>query len=1332
MKKLLKLIPITLLLALLLCTAILGWIVGTTNGARWLLRTASSYSGIGISSGDVQGRLVDRLHLSAVRIVMPKLQVEMDSLDLRWKPLLLMSGTLGINDLILAGVRVQDDSPPGTTPPDLTWPTPPHIAELFDATVNHLRIDRLSYRHDHGEPLILNSMSGSVSWQEMLLSISNLAIVSPSGSVSGSLQAGMKKPSLSASLAAMTPKPIGNLNRFNLQTRLLPARTPEQVAGSLTVTAVGKQEGKEQAVALTGELGMTRSSFNLRKLNLVSKGLAGTITGEGSLSLAAKEPLLKLQLATAGLDLKPLVDLPTDLNGTVTISGTVDTYKGRFDLANRVKGWQGARLAAEFQGNRNGLTLSPLTGALLDGSLQGNLKATWNDGVKVHGDLRARNINPARLAKDWSGVANFNLAGDMTWPSKGAPYGALHATILESRLHGQPLTGAMKAEFADDNLLLNRLDLQGKGFDLHADGELKRRLNVTARVQELSNLVPGASGAVRANGWLAWRDGRAAGEFSASGRSLSLNDLKVAGLDLSGQLGAGTGQPLHLTADARQLTYGNFQAGVVRLGADGTVAQHKVTLAMTSAAARAQLALNGAYGSGTWQGEITRFSGSDSFGAWALEAPVALTMGQKNITISPLVITSAGLERIELDANLTRNPLQGGIRTKWLGVKLSRADAWLKDVQLKGSSSGNLRVHLLPQKRINVAGNASAQGSITSQGHTIQFRRSDLTLTGDEHGLKGGIELQLDKGGLLKGNLASSTPARLELPGEGNISLEMKELDLALLRPWLPETASLTGRINGRATGKMLPGQRFELQGESGLSASTVRWKRPEGEMTAAVRTATARWSWRDEALSGAFNLALTDVGQAKGDFNLPLPARLPIAFKPNGPLQASLNGQLREKGIITAMFPALVQESSGDVDLNLKVAGQWEKPLINGTVQLARAAAYLPSAGIHVKDVQLAARVEKDLIRIDSFRARSGSGAITGNALLQLTGWQLSSYRGSINGDSFQTVYFPELQIQSSPQLTFEGTPKTLKVRGEVRLPEFRITGSPTKAPIAPSSDVILEGRSKPVAPESPLELDVQVRLVLGDRVLVKLEGIDAQLGGSMDIAMHSLDNITSRGEIKVVKGRYQTYGVNLNIERGRLFYAGGSISRPTLDFLALRTVGDVKAGVTVGGTLLAPVIKLYSDPAMPDVDILAYVVLGHPLGSSSGEQAGLMTKAAGVLLSSGQSAVLQDQIKSRLGLSTLEIQTAGKEKSGLMGYKPIEVAPPGTAPTTQTAGISQTMVTVGKYLTPKLYISYGRSIFAGSNLFLLRYDIYKNWQIETQTGTESGADLYYKIEFK
>jgi translocation and assembly module TamB len=126
-------------------------------------------------------------------------------------------------------------------------------------------------------------------------------------------------------------------------------------------------------------------------------------------------------------------------------------------------------------------------------------------------------------------------------------------------------------------------------------------------------------------------------------------------------------------------------------------------------------------------------------------------------------------------------------------------------------------------------------------------------------------------------------------------------------------------------------------------------------------------------------------------------------------------------------------------------------------------------------------------------------------------------------------------------------------------------------------------------------------------------------------------------------------------------------------------------------------------------------------------------LTQAAGALLTSDKAAILQEQIKNQLGLSTFEIQGGVGGTTSYMGYKPLQATPPGEIPTTQQPGVTRTMLTVGKFLTPQLYISYGKSLFTGSNLFRLRYDIFKKWQIETQTGSdESGVDIYYKMEFK
>jgi len=1318
-----------LLVAVLIGAAAVAWVAGTTEGARWLLAAVSRHTDLHISAGKVEGRLGDHLQLKGVRISLPRQTMQIEDIDIRWKPLLLLAGTIGVRELTLQGVRIQDNTPVSKKPPVLVWPRLPGSASLFDGRIERLRVDGISYRHLDEQPVTVNSIAASVAWQDMLLTVSDLSAVSPSGRAAGNIAAGFQRPSLKLDLGITPTHPIAQMESFSIQARMLPGKSPEQLAGRVKVAGSGKEGGKEQHLAIEGVLGMTGDAFNLRQFLLTKPGRRGTVTGEGTLSLATSEPLLTLQMKAADIDLAPELGSPTDLSGNLTFSGTPDRYKGHFDLANRGLKWQTARISGEYQGNGKGLKLAPVTGSLLGGSLQGDLEVGWREAVTLQGTILGRKLDPARITPDWGGVLNFDLTGGMAWSKQLPLQWEVSGNLLESSLHGQSLTGAVQADFAADTLRINRLALQGKGFDLHAAGRLDQRLTLAAHVSDLSLLVPGTAGELRIDGWTRWSEGRLGGAVTGHGSNLAADGIRIAAVNLSARLEEGKGYPLSVAADLRKVLYGRFQAEAVNLKVDGTLSSHTASATVRSDGAEARLALAGAYIRGSWQGAIMQFSGRDSVGPWKLAAPARLMITSGKISLASLTITGVQPERIAIAAELTRPLLGGSVRAEWSGLNLARVNHWLKDVQVTGSSSGNIRLALQPGERLTLAGSATAMGTVTADGHSMTVQRSLLDLDGGEHGLRAGIELHLADGAVLKGSLSSPT-VRPVLPDEGNVSLEWQGIDLALLDPWLPGGAKLEGRLSGRATGRILPGLRFEMDGNAALSRGKVQLQGAEGEINLNLRAASVTWGWREETLSGTTALTLAEYGQARGSFHLPIPARFPIALDPRGPLQATLTGQVQEKGVLTALFPGVVQESHGELDADLKVSGTWEVPQIEGKLHLEKGGAYLPTAGIHIKDVQITAHLEKDQIRIDSFRAVSGPGHIEGAALLHLKGWHVSGYSGHITGDRFQTVYFPEHQLQSSPKLTFEGTPEKLQVRGEVQLPELRITGTQSHAVIAPSMDVIVEGRALPAEKSTRLALDIQVRVVLGDKVMVKVEGIDAQLGGSVDLSLRSLDRITSKGEIRVVKGRYRTYGVNLEIVRGRLFYAGGPIDNPTLDILALRTLGEVRAGVKVGGTLHAPVTKLYSEPAMPDVDILAYIVLGHPLGSS-GEQASLVAQAAGFLLSTSQSEGLQNQIKNRLGLSTLEIQSDVGTNSQHMGYKPMTVTPPGTIPATQTPGVTQTMMTIGKYLTPQLYISYGRSLFTNSNLFLLRYDIFKHWQIETQTGTESGVDLYYKLEF-
>jgi translocation and assembly module TamB len=65
------------------------------------------------------------------------------------------------------------------------------------------------------------------------------------------------------------------------------------------------------------------------------------------------------------------------------------------------------------------------------------------------------------------------------------------------------------------------------------------------------------------------------------------------------------------------------------------------------------------------------------------------------------------------------------------------------------------------------------------------------------------------------------------------------------------------------------------------------------------------------------------------------------------------------------------------------------------------------------------------------------------------------------------------------------------------------------------------------------------------------------------------------------------------------------------------------------------------------------------------------------------------------------------------------------------QSGDLSRSMVTIGKYLTPELYLSYGYSLFDNEQVLKVRYKISKNWEVEAQRGSATALDLYYRIDF-
>ena len=1121
--------------ALLACLAALVWLFGTTSGTRRLLDTVSAYTGVTLSAARIEGHLAGTLRLENVDIKLQQMHIRIQHLELTAQTLELIAGTLRIQNLSMRNVSIMDSSP--DQPPVMKWPRTSGLIKALQARIERLEINDLTYRHLEKEPLYIQTILASVAWKNSYLSVNDLKLLSDQGALQGNLTAGFGLPLLEMDLAATPSQRLADMEYFRLRGKFEPGQSPQTLAGSLHLAGHQKLADKQPLWQMTVDTGMNSEGFPLKNIRLHRQGGRGLITGEGMLTVSGPEPFLSLQADTTDFDLASILNAPGNITASLTFAGTPKQYRGQIRIIHKGKEEpQSIRLAGDYSGNAQRLSLRDIKGAALDGLLSGQMDINWQNALTIKGELAGRNLNPARIDPGWKGVINFDLSGNVSIEKQDKISGKVTCTLKQSHLHGQQLTGDLRVTFANDDAQIQHLALQGKGFHIAAAGVLKNKLDFTAQISDLSRLIPETTGMITANGWMRLRSGRLSGEVSAESGGLTAGGLTIARANLTAAIGDQEIMPLSINGTFKTIRYHHFMADTLTLKGEGTQRKHSLEAALRHGRHDMHLALTGSYQSSLWRGAISRWDGTDGVGPWRLVSPAALTVTSNGIALDPVVITGRHSESINISCRLNTTPLAGNIALAWNALNLERAGAWMKQGLIAGSTTGAVNLELFPRKRIILSGKASYQGTLSLQDQPFTIRQSEMTVNANEQGTRAKLNISLSEGGTITGDFSSPAPAGTVLPDEGHFNLVWQGFDLAPLGAIIPGTARVEGRLTGRASGKLLPGQRLVASGQTSLAKSSIHWQGPKGDVRVDLRQASLDWVWQDEALSGDITLVLKEYGKLEGRLRLPVAARLPISMDAKSTMEASLQGQVREKGALSTLFPGLIQESRGDLDVDLKLSGNRAEPLIEGNLRFSKAGGYLPTAGITLKDARLDVYFEKDAIRLESFRAASGPGHIEGSALIRMKKNQVTSFEGRLDGERFQTIYFPELRVQSSPKLTFTGTPQKLSIRGDVLLPDVSIIGAQSQGPVEASPDIIRKGRTAPPARKLPIDLDVEVKILLGDQVFFKAAGIDAQLGGNIHLQFKEMDKINGRGEIRVVKGRYRTYGVNLEIVRGQL----------------------------------------------------------------------------------------------------------------------------------------------------------------------------------------------------
>ncbi len=1255
------------LAALLVAAGVLLWAAVSESGLQFVWQRVAARLPPGVSIATVEGRLAGPLVLGGITIQSETFELRVERVELRWNPRALLGRTFDVErldvrvvDIVLLPAEQAASAEPFRLPASIGLPV--------DIQVGSASVEELRFRSNpNAEPLSIERGSIVGSLDADLLELDELVVRGPVFDISGDV--------------SIVPRDAYEMSG-HVDWVLQPGGYPEA-------------------------RGSTQFSGNLEALTIEQRVEAPY---DAHIDLRVEEPLAALRLdGEIALTMQPAAfgieqALVETVSSTLSFRGTLETL----DLTGRVQfeGGEAAGVAADIAALYAGNALEIRALDLVDGGSRAAIHASGR--VTIGAEQPALDLEAT-----WS---------ELHWPLHGEPQIASDSGSLELRGTLRDYAVAFAGDLALAHGAEGKVSASGTG-----DAEMLtlERLDVEALRGRLAGRMnarwaPNLSGAIELTGtdldpgvllheWPGRVGGRVRADAAIDGENLTvaLHELAVDGrlrdrpIALSGR-GA-------YAADALRIDAFTLRSGSTDVSARGTVGTEQVAV--------------------EW-----RIESPDLSAVWPELAGRLSARGEvRGPRDRPRVGVEARAEALRFmdfgvdDVELTTDVDIAGKAHSSLALAVSSAQmpgAAIRQLQLTGE--GNAARHALALTTTTSVGTAelALTGKVAdpwTRGFAWSFELDTATVAYPKlapwslrepvTGQVTNTEAELHQACWQSGSAelcvegtrgATSTQAQFALS-----QLRFDYVAALLAKPVrLEGDLSLEGRFAQAGNGapqldvslRTSPGRL--VSGDDGEIADGSDADEPYALV---FGPADGRVTMNDDRFEGSLRVPFAERGELEASARVGAGAGAPFA-------QRALDGQLTIDVASLDFVSELVtqvQNIQGAVTGDLRVAGTVGKPHVAGSLALEGGGASLPGTNVELEDVGLELAGDGESGFTIRAQARSGGGTLSAEGRVTLSEAGPEG-RIAVAGDAFEVVDTVDAQVVVSPDLDLVLTRDGTELTGAVTVPRATLTPRDTgESAVAVSGDQVIVASGDEADQPAARPFTANVRLALGDEVRLDGYGLTGRLVGAIAITEKSGEPTAASGELRVEEGIYEAYGQKLEIERGRVVFAGGPITEPGLDIEAVRRpTEDIVVGARVRGVLSAPELSLFSEPPMAQQEQLSYLVLGRPLDDASASESSAMSRAALALGLRGGNFV-SERINENLGLDTFGIETDSGEAA------------------------SEAAFVIGKYLTPSLYVSYGIGLLDPVKTVKLRYAISKRWRLVTESSSEaSGGDVIYNIE--
>ncbi|WP_394176260.1 translocation/assembly module TamB domain-containing protein [Thalassotalea litorea] len=534
-----------------------------------------------------------------------------------------------------------------------------------------------------------------------------------------------------------------------------------------------------------------------------------------------------------------------------------------------------------------------------------------------------------------------------------------------------------------------------------------------------------------------------------------------------------------------------------------------------------------------------------------------------------------------------------------------------------------------------------------------------------------------------------------KLAQDGNISLRWQlhlgDYDQLLLGRNLEIDSGMSGSANASWQAMQL----LEINLENNIDAGTLTLKGEEKSSTLLT--------WSQGKIS-----ALADSSQANVDLFLDqqdntrlISGNVNIALDQGTmPMQGNLDIERFEIHLIEELVPGM-SRARGILAAAVDFSGSVTSPILSGNVSLHGGELATFQSPNSIDDINLDLTFKGQSADVDGgFMIKQHPGEISAE-IDWSDGLQANA---RLFTDKIPVLYPPNLDAMVATDIRLEVSGQHAKIGGDIMVLEglLKLEDLPEGSIQVSEDAVIVDTSGKQVEKEKTMAIVSDVDLSIDPKFRLDGQGFTGNLGGKLKIRQEKFQPVQLFGVLKIANGKYKAYGQNLDVQSGEITFVG-SPSNPTINVKAVREIKDenVTAGLSIIGPTDALTLTFFSNPSMQQPEILSYLTRGRGLDSDSGGGAALGVALASALT---KTTPMQNVVQKVPLLTDVSLDT---EVDG-----------------------DVTQATISGYLGERIFLKYGIGVYEPINELTVRLYLMSRLWLETVSGLENSADIYYSFE--